>query len=1403
MARKSVGLALVLAGGLLAWTSPAAYAQTARDVASPFAGNPTSTPSAGAPIRAADGTAVVCPPSYSPAIIVTVDGLQFCKVVPSDLVDRELCEGIDTIMREPYLKPAIESMQTPVPPEAIVDFNWTHDPDDTDDYVPLLRSWLQSYHNCAQANNQKFIVVSHSWGTVLTFLALGLSANSSTPIPVDLYITSGSPLGVAQAPEPCLIDVPSQLIKDAIEQYTNYWKSRFQCTSSTCFPLATNWYNYWIYEDLISGPVASIPRPQSTPQPNDVPLRLIASSFPECLNRDVLFTPLGHYVDSIGLQTPAPDSASRARAIVAAKIVSVLPKGACEPNDSQAHACHFSGITEPQEDCHLWIGPNDVDWYDFYILQKSTLGSYAQITFANASGDLDLCLYKGNTELCCSRGSSNSEQCSLDDLCTGSYSLKVFGKNGATNPSYCLRIVAPPDTYREGSVVYFENDPGADVNWDDSPPCNGGLCNGIAECGEEASVSIVLCASVPVEGVVATPLGLDDTPSEQSLGFLAAGTCSTVHTSGRIRGCSGELVRSYPVVLEYWRDCFQYRQVLWFDHTFPETVSYRLRVCDSDIVVDRDCTGNGVLDSGDNAKVTLSLENYGAYAIRDVECTVDPTSCAQHPCVGVDNNQIDYHGFGDIGVGECVESSGSIRIEQVCAEFSGDLSCDVLCRFDGRDPNNPYRIEDGFSVTIDPQARLVVAPAEADLGVISLNAPRTVQVEAMNKGTEPLTISSPPEIITRTTDTVQVRPALPWVIPAGGSQIFYVDVTPTTCGRIDPPIQVILHTSGCVRSPGEDRIVISGIVGGPVCMIPSCKVPDLSGVRYPDVSGDWMVYTRSSVMGRDVFAYNMRSGQELQLTSDAAFQSNPRISGPLVAWNDFRDDANNPQVYAFDLNAPQLGAFRVAPGITPLPNERIIGVDGNLVAFARIYELLYDTPTDRFPEEASNLLVYAYQGNGTFVLRYSSGWAPGAGTQNRPSIWADGDLGGGLLVFERFYYLWDGLRWQQTGDQHVEYIDFAAGDTTPHRARDHFAVYYCAFEHSFAFADDDANNDNQIFVWRPGGIEQVTPIGGECEPGESTLACGKCNGTDHVFYNYGSCDRPGIYDLDLTRRVERLLCDVCDPADELRVDGCRVTWRDQLSNYDLHFALLAGAECTGDAACDDSNECTVDECACAFCRHKPACTSNAECSDGVFCNGTEQCVGGCCNPGVPPSCDDGIACTTDSCDSETNACVHAPHDSRCDDGKLCNGAETCVVGVGCVQGTRPSCDDGVDCTVDVCGLVGDECTHTPSDARCSNGQFCNGVEWCDARLDCVPGLPPCDDGIGTNGAEFCGEHGCCSQFDLACDGHVDLGDYRAFVPCFRGRTEPSAPGCNSFDADGSGAIDLVDLRAIFNSFTGP
>lgn len=83
--------------------------------------------------------------------------------------------------------------------------------------------------------------------------------------------------------------------------------------------------------------------------------------------------------------------------------------------------------------------------------------------------------------------------------------------------------------------------------------------------------------------------------------------------------------------------------------------------------------------------------------------------------------------------------------------------------------------------------------------------------------------------------------------------------------------------------------------------------------------------------------------------------------------------------------------------------------------------------------------------------------------------------------------------------------------------------------------------------------------------------------------------------------------------------------------------------CEVDTDCDDSVACTRDVCdPLGFCRNP---VDIEMCSDGIFCNGVEQCdpLRGCV-PGPPETCNDSDVCTLDSCDEESKTCRHAALD---------------------------------------------------------------------------------------------------------------------------------------------------------------
>jgi serine protease AprX len=147
----------------------------------------------------------------------------------------------------------------------------------------------------------------------------------------------------------------------------------------------------------------------------------------------------------------------------------------------------------------------------------------------------------------------------------------------------------------------------------------------------------------------------------------------------------------------------------------------------------------------------------------------------------------------------------------------------------------------------------------------------------------------------------------------------------------------------------------------------------------------------------------------------------------------------------------------------------------------------------------------------------------------------------------------------------------------------------------------------------------------------------------------------------------------------------------------------------------------------------PGCSSNGDCDDGNACT-TDTCSNGSCS-NTPINCDDGNACTADSCDSGTGNCVNTS--INCDDGNPCT-TDSCDPASGCVHqepacglsdGCCPSgCDSGSDpdcvasavCGNDICEAWGGEnCTNCSAD--------CNGVQ---------NGRPTnrycCGDGGGTN-----------------------------------------------------------------------
>jgi len=119
--------------------------------------------------------------------------------------------------------------------------------------------------------------------------------------------------------------------------------------------------------------------------------------------------------------------------------------------------------------------------------------------------------------------------------------------------------------------------------------------------------------------------------------------------------------------------------------------------------------------------------------------------------------------------------------------------------------------------------------------------------------------------------------------------------------------------------------------------------------------------------------------------------------------------------------------------------------------------------------------------------------------------------------------------------------------------------------------------------------------------------------------------------------------------------------------------------------CDDGNRVSGDGCSasctvepCRTCSGQPSvCRPAADgtsCSDGVFCNGADQCSAGSCtvHAGSPCPGPDGDGDCAESCDEAAGACTAAdPDGSACNDGDACTQGDACVAGV--CAGTTITC----------------------------------------------------------------------------------------------------------------------------------
>lgn len=223
--------------------------------------------------------------------IFAIDGLSFEKII---------LEGEQSDYRPSYLLEALNStgeigMNLAVNDIYSFGFNcyesrcepnsgWSGDANYSENYIGDLIEQTKYRYDLAKAENKKFILVSHSWGTVLAAIALGYLQSEYDVVP-DLFITLSSPLGSSNNIEnmdkrfwssdtnlSLFVTLggfvnPTQTVED-LQNFISYYvvKKYLDIVTtlnsempdlSFVFPKSKRWINYWAMGDIISGPLNS------------------------------------------------------------------------------------------------------------------------------------------------------------------------------------------------------------------------------------------------------------------------------------------------------------------------------------------------------------------------------------------------------------------------------------------------------------------------------------------------------------------------------------------------------------------------------------------------------------------------------------------------------------------------------------------------------------------------------------------------------------------------------------------------------------------------------------------------------------------------------------------------------------------------------------------------------------------------------------------------------------------------------------------------------------------------------------------------------------------------------------------------------------------------------------------
>ncbi len=222
------------------------------------------------------------------------------------------------------------------------------------------------------------------------------------------------------------------------------------------------------------------------------------------------------------------------------------------------------------------------------------------------------------------------------------------------------------------------------------------------------------------------------------------------------------------------------------------------------------------------------------------------------------------------------------------------------------------------------------------------------------------------------------------------------------------------------------------------------------------------------------------------------------------------------------------------------------------------------------------------------------------------------------------------------------------------------------------------------------------------------------------------------------------------------------------------WAQSASSVCNGP---DDAVPGSASKCGCSILDlglELPSCDTNADC---------------------PP---DGIPCSDEICDygdprQDPFGCVSVPNSANCEDGNFCNGEEVCDGALGCIAGTPPSCDDEVECTVDSCSVQQDSCVHDDGSCPGSTTTLPPTTTTIATTTTTIATTTTSIATTTTTLEPVCG--------DANGDGNVTAGDAQSILRASVGSGGCTLQPC-ACDADSSGSVTAGDALAVLRKSVG-